>query len=207
MDDARWELLSVAARRERLADAVGTFSALAVAGRQQQDLGYGAYVYPTTLGEWLSHAVQRAGGTIWQASFIPLLLPDRDGVYRPALPGRESIREQAATGVLLFGATLWSGVMLARDLWKDQAAQGEVVEAISAQALELLDEVRQEQDGLSRATTVLGDALYMYAAHTSRGGQVPTEAIAAELQSALAWLAASVASTDLLSYAELPDLR
>lgn len=47
----------------------------------------------------------------------------------------------------------------------------------------------------------------MYAAHTSRGGQVPTEAIAAELQSALAWLAASVAATDLLSYAGPQDLR
>jgi len=33
-----------------------------------------AYTYPTSVGEWLAHAVQLAGGAIWQAPFIPLLL-------------------------------------------------------------------------------------------------------------------------------------
>ncbi|MCA1680474.1 MAG: hypothetical protein LC777_16745 [Actinobacteria bacterium] len=77
MEDERWELLSPRARRAHALDALDALDVIARLGHERGCLrAHTAYTYPTSVGEWLAHAVQLAGGAIWQAPFIALLLPD-----------------------------------------------------------------------------------------------------------------------------------
>jgi len=121
VQDERWELLSPRARRARLQDALNALDVIARLGHERQCLReHTAYTYPTSVGEWLAHAVQLAGGAIWQAPFIALLLPDaHEAGYPPLHSHRALTRTQGADSALTFGAALWSAVLEVRDAWHD----------------------------------------------------------------------------------------
>ncbi len=197
MDEERWHQLTPAARSARITDAVSTFAALATVGRDNQTLRPGtAYVYPTSLGEWLGHAVELAGAALWQAPSIPKLT-----MAEPpsSMPERARTREQGAHSLLIFGAALWSAL-------QQLGASDDLQSGLIGDAAACLDEVRQESDGLSRAVEALGSAVFIFAAHVERSGEPPQEAIGGRLIEALAWLAAAVACTDVLALAQLdPD--
>lgn len=207
MEDERWELLSEDARVARLEDALGAFGAVAELGRENKALRpHTAYTYPTSLGEWLGHAVELAGEAMWQAPFIPLLLPDgHEEGYPPVRPAREITRAQGAEALLTFGAALWSALLEIRGIWDDDDARAAARSEVIDDARSTLDEVRAESDGFPRALGALGAAVFIFAAHVERGGSAPQTAITAKLVDALAWLTAAVASTDVLPFAQLAD--
>jgi len=196
VDEERWHQLTPTARSARITDAVSTFMALATVGRDNQTLRPGtAYVYPTSLGEWLGHAVELAGAALWQAPSIPKLTMAEPPSSMPE-PART--REQGAHSLLIFGAALWSAL---QQLGSDDLERG-----LIGDAADYLDEVRQESNGLSRAVEALGSAVFIFSAHVERSGEPPRQAIAGRLIEALAWLAAAVACTDVLALAQLdPD--
>ena len=207
MDDERWELLSPRARRARLHDALSTLDVIARLGHERGCLReHTAYVYPTSVGEWLAHAVQLAGGAIWQAPFIPLLLLDaHEAGYPPMHADRAPTRAQGADSVLTFGAALWSAVLEARDAWHDDEQQTTLRRSVIDRAGDILDEVRAESDGFTGAVQALGDAVFVFAAHVERGGNTPRVEIATCLEDALGWLCAAIACTDALLFAGLSD--
>ena len=134
MEDERWELLSPRARRARLQDALNALDVIARLGHERQCLReHTAYTYPTSVGEWLAHAVQLAGGAIWQAPFIALLLPDaHEAGYPPLHSHRALTRTQGADSALTFGAALWSAVLEVRDAWHDDEQRATVRRSVIA---------------------------------------------------------------------------
>lgn len=180
MEDERWELLSPRARRARLQDVLNALDVIARRGHERQCLReHTAYTYPTSVGEWLAHAVQLAGGAIWQAPFIPLLLPDaHEAGYPPLHSHRALTRTQGADSGLTFGAALWSAVLEVRDAWRDDEQQATARRTLIDQAGDVLDEVRAESDGFARAVQALGDAVFVFAAHVERGANTPLLQIA-----------------------------
>ena len=207
MEDERWELLSPWARRARAGDALNALDVIARLGHERGCLReHTAYVYPTSVGEWLAHGVQLAGGAIWQAPFIPRLLLDAHEAGYPPLHGhRAGTRAQGADSVLTFGAALWSGLLEVRDGWHDDDRQATVRRGVIDRAAAVLEEVRAESDGLTGAVQALGDAVFVFAAHVERGGDTPRVEIATCLQDALGWLCAAIACTDVLRFAGLSD--
>jgi len=155
VQDERWELLSPRARRARLHDALSTLDVIARLGHERGCLReHTAYVYPTSVGEWLAHAVQLAGGATWQAPFIPLLLPDaHEAGYPPLHIHRTVTRAQGADSVLTFGAAVWSALLEVRDAWHDDEQQATAQRRVIDRAGDVLDEVRAESDGLRRRQT------------------------------------------------------
>jgi len=207
VEDERWELLSPRARRARLPDALNALDVIARLGHERQCLReHTAYTYPTSVGEWLAHAVQLAGGAIWQAPFIALLLPDaHEAGYPPLHSHRALTRTQGADSALTFGAALWSAVLEVRDAWHDDEKRATARSSVINQAGDVLDEVRAESDGLARAVQALGDAVFVFAAHVERGGNTPRVEIATYLEDALGWLCAAIACTDALLFTGLSD--
>lgn len=207
MEDERWELLSPGARRARLHDTLLALDVIARLGHERGCLReQTAYVYPTSVGEWLAHAVQLAGGATWQAPFIPLLLPDaHEAGYPPLHIHRTVMREQGADSVLTFGAALWSAVLDVRDAWHDDEQQATAQRRVIDRAGDVLEEVRAESDGFTGAVQALGDAVFVFAAHVERGGDTPRVEIATCLEEALRWLCAAIACTDALLFAGLSD--
>jgi len=207
VEDERWELLSLRARRARLQDALNALDVIARLGHERQCLReHTAYTYPTSVGEWLAHAVQLAGGAIWQAPFIPLLLPNtHEAGYPPLHSHRALTRTQGADNALTFGAALWSAALEVRDAWHDDEQRATARRSVIDNAGDVLDEVRAESDGFARAVQALGDAVFVFAAHVERGGSTPRVEIATCLEDALAWLCAAIACTDALLFAGLSD--
>jgi hypothetical protein len=207
VEDERWELLSPGARRARLDDVLNALDAIARTGHERRCLReHTAHVYPTTVGEWLAHAVQLAGGAIWQAPFIALLLPDaHEAGYPPLHSHRALTRAQGADSILTFGAALWSALLEVRDARHDDEQQATARRSIIDQADDVLAEVRAESDGFSGAVQALGDAVFVFAAHVERGGDTPRVEIARCLEGALGWLCAAIACTDALLFAGLSD--
>ena len=205
MEDERWELLSPRARRARLQDALNALDVIARLGHERQCLReHTAYTYPTSVGEWLAHAVQLAGGAIWQAPFIALLLPDaHEAGYPPLHSHRALTRTQGADSALTFGAALWSAVLEVRDAWHDDEQRATARRSVIDNAGDVLDEVRAESDGFARAVQALGDAVFVFAAHVERGANTPRVEIATCLEDALGWLCAAIACTDALLFAGL----
>lgn len=200
MEVERWELLSIGEREDRARDAILTFSAIAVHGRDTQRLGIRLDTYPTTKGEWLARTVQLGADAVWQAPSIPLLLMPGGDRY-PEIPShRAGVRTQAAQSALAFGAGLWSALLEWRSAWADDEAIYVAIEAIVEDALEVLDEVREESNGFASALSTAADAAWTYTVYVERGAQPPEDAITAKLTEALGWLAAAVASTDTVLF-------
>ena len=201
MEEERWVLLSDERRETRVRDALLAVIATAEVARQKGTLlEQSAYVYPTSLGEWLGHGVELAGNAFWQAPFVPMLLPDGGRRSDTFVARRNMVpANQGAGMVVRFGAALWSALMVAAELPLGQSDAAEAVEdAIIAEGLAVLDEVRAEHNGCSSALNHLGSAVFVLAAHLERGGEPDRQAIGKHLNLALSWLTAAIATTDVL---------
>lgn len=201
MDPTSWDEFSDAQRRNRVGSVIAAIAteARAVRDGRQDGQVHPRYAEATSLGRWLGHAVTLAGDAAPRAPRSFLL--GGPGIWQ-ASPDHNITTKDGARAILRLGVALWSALEVASPGRWDAQRADVVSQELAADALDRLDAIYREDDGLQWAMSDLGSAICTLVDSQASGSDPAAQdlvnrTIAECLTESLATVVATIVSGDV----------